>query len=228
MKEIESIPPHVRRLGEMREVLYDQGFAALADPVLPVYQVYRDVPFSRLNCSSSLTELRYDVTLIPPVSLGLECPRTYGHYHSAGPRGATYAEIYEVLQGTLHLLIQRTEKDVVVEVRLIEGHPGDKVVVPPSYGHVLINPGDVLLATGNLISGRCVADYELWRRRSGGAYYELKKGEFVKNPNYGNVPEMKPEPCRSRFPKNLRLTELLSRNRDDFRFLVDPLSYEEN
>jgi len=228
MKEIESIPPHVRRLGEMREVLYDQGFAALADPVLPVYQVYRDVPFSRLNCSSSLTELRYDVTLIPPVSLGLECPRTYGHYHSAGPRGATYAEIYEVLQGTLHLLIQRTEKDTVAEVRLIEGHPGDKVVVPPSYGHVLINPSDVLLATGNLISGRCVADYELWRRRRGGAYYELKKGEFVKNPNYGNVPEMKPEPCRSRFPKNLRLTELLSRNRDDFRFLVDPLSYEQN
>ena len=228
MKEIESIPPHVRRLGEMREVLYDQGFAALADPALPVYQVYRDVPFSRPNPSLSLTELRYDVTLIPPMSLGAECPRTYGHYHSAGPGGVTYAEIYEVLQGTMHLLIQRTERDAVAEVRLIEGHPGDKVVVPPSHGHVLINPGDVLLATGNLISRRCGADYEIWRRRRGGAYYELKKSGFVKNPIYGNVAEMKPEPCRSRFPKNLRLTELLSRNRDDFRFLVDPLSYEQN
>ncbi len=226
MKEIESIPPYVRRLGEMREVLYDQDFAASANLSQPVYYVYRNLPFDRLSCDPSLLEVRYDVTLIPPGRLGQEYPKTYGHYHSLGPGGVTYAEIYEVLQGTLHLLLQKMEQDRIVDVRLIEGHFGDKVVVPPGYGHVLINPGEELLTTGNLISKRCLAEYESWRSKRGGAYYELKERGLVKNPSYGMVPEVRLESPRSRFLEKNRLTDILLKNPGSFRFLVDPLDYE--
>jgi glucose-6-phosphate isomerase len=227
MKEIESIPPHVRRLGEMREVLYDQDFAESAEPSQPVYYVHRDIPFSRPSCDSSLAELRYDVTLIPPMRLGQEYPKTHGHYHSIGPGGGAYAEIYEVLQGTVHVLLQKTERERVVDVFLIEGHPGDKLTIPPNHGHVLINPCEELLATGNLISRRCMADYELWRRRKGGAYYEVVERRFVKNPTYGNVPEMKMKAPHNSLSKELRLTDLLLKNPSDFRFLTDTLACAE-
>jgi len=222
IKEVEGVPSQVRRLGEMRDVLYDGRFAVLANPSQPVYYVHRDIPFDRPSYDSSLIELRYDVTLIPPVGLGQECPKTYGHNHSMGPGGVTYAEIYEVLQGTIHVLIQRAEHDRIIDVSLIEGHVGDKVIVPPNYGHVLINPGDELLATGNLISKECTSEYELWRRRKGAAYYELKGRRLVKNPNYGTVLEVQLKESHSQFSKELRLKDLLLRNHRDFRFLTDP------
>ena len=227
VKEIRGVPCQVRRLGEMRDVLYDQESAALADPSQPVYYVHREIPFNNPSADSSLVELRYDVTLIPPVRLGQEYPKTYGHYHSMGPGGVTYPEIYEVLQGTVHLLLQKTERDRVVNVCLIEGHLGDKLIVPPNYGHVLINPGEELLATGNLVSKRCWAEYELWRRRKGGAYYELKGRKLVKNPSYGNVPNVQLKAPQSRFSREARLTDLLLENRDGFRFLIDPRAYAE-
>jgi len=211
----------------MREVLHDLSFAALANPSQPVYYVHRDIPFNRPRCDSSSIELRYDVTLIPSIGLGQEYPKTHGHYHSIAPGGVTYAEIYEVLQGTVHLLLQKTERDRIFDICLIEGHLGDKLIVPPNCGHVLINPDEELLATGNLVSRRCGAEYELWRRRRGGAYYELKGGKLVKNPNYGNVPNVELKAAQSRFSREARLTDLLLKNRDDFRFLIDPLSYFE-
>lgn len=227
MKEIEGVPSQVRRLGEMREILYDQDFSASADPSQPVYYVHRDLSFSLPSSNPSLAELRYDVTLIPPMRLGREYPKTYGHYHSAGSGGMTYAEIYEVLQGTAHVLLQKTEREKVVDVCLIEGRLGDKLIVPPGYGHVLINPSEELLATGNLVSKRCVAEYEFWRRRKGGAYYEVGERRFVRNPTYGDVPEVKMKAPHSSFSKELRLTDLLLRNPCDFHFLTDPLLYAE-
>jgi glucose-6-phosphate isomerase len=227
MKEIEGVPAQVRRLEEMREVLYDQDFAKSADPSQPVYCVHRDIPFSRSRCDLSLAELRYDVTLIPPMRLGQEYPKTYGHYHSVGPGGLAYAEVYEVLQGTAHVLLQKIEREKVIDLYVVEGHPGDKLVVPPDHGHVLINPGEQLLATGNSVSRRCAADYEFWRRRKGGACYEVFERRFVKNPTYGDIPEVKMKTPHNSFSKEFRLTDLLLRNPSDFLFLIDPLAYAE-
>jgi len=227
MEEARVVTPQIRRLGEMVEILYDRNFAVSANPSQPIYYVYRDLPFSRPIIAQSLRGLRYDVTVIPPFMLGEECAKTYGHYHSIALGSVTYAEIYEVLQGTLHALLQKNEQDRVGDVCLIEGHPGEKIVIPPNYGHVLINPGEETLATGNLISKKCTAEYESWRVKRGAAYYELKGSRLLKNPSYGETPEVRRKAPQSQFPAGLRLTDLLQKTPSDFDFLTDPLSYSE-
>jgi len=224
MKEIEGIPCQTRRLGEMVDMLYDRGFAASADPSTPVYHVYRNIPFNPVAGESSLQELRYDATVIPPLMLGQEFPKTFGHYHAAGPGGLPHAEIYEVLTGTAHLLLQKRDKDAVVEVALVEASEGEKMLVPPGYGHLLINPTDETMVTGNLASTECVQDNEFFRRMRGGAYYELKERRFVKNRNYREVPELRIEGSCIRFGHE-GLRDLLPKNPDAFRFLVDPAKY---
>jgi len=224
MKEIEGMPCQTRRLGEMVDVLYDRGFAASADSSTSVYHVYRNIPFSPVAGEPSLQELRYDATVIPPLMLGQEFPKTFGHYHAAGPGGLPHAEIYEVLTGTAHLLLQKNDKDAVVDVALVEAGQGEKMLVPPGYGHLLINPTGETMVTGNLVSTKCVQDNELFRRMRGGAYYELKESRFVKNLNYGEVPELRIEAPCSRFGHE-GLRDLLVKDPDAFRFLVDPAKY---
>ena len=226
MKEVEGIPCQTRRLGEMVDVLYDRGFAASASLFTPIYHVYRNIPLNPVAGESSLQELRYDATVIPPLMLGQEFPKTFGHYHTAGPTGLPHAEIYEVLTGTAHLLLQKRDKDAVVDVALVEANQGEKMLVPLGYGHLLINPTEKTMVTGNLVSTECVQDNEFFRRMRGGAYYELKERRFVKNRNYGEVPELRIEgSCRMFGHEGLR--DLLLKDPDAFRFLVDPAKHSD-
>jgi oxalate decarboxylase/phosphoglucose isomerase-like protein (cupin superfamily) len=53
----------------------------------------------------------------------------------------TYRELYEVLKGDAHYLLQRAQnKERVDEAILVKATRGDKVLIPPNYGHVTINP----------------------------------------------------------------------------------------
>jgi len=212
-------------LAEMRDVLYDREFVDSADPAMSIYRVYRDIPIENPLDVPWVHELSYDITVMPPLMLGKEFVKTHGHNHSVGPGGATYAEIYEVLQGTVHVLLQRTGKTGIAEVSLIEGHPSDKIIISPNYGHTLINPSEETLVTGNLISRNCAACYRSWREKKGGAYYELKGGNLVRNPEYGTVPEVCFREPDKRFAINSRLTALLLKNPDEFLFLTDPSRY---
>jgi len=220
MKEIEGVPCQTRRLREMVPVLYDRQFAASADPSTPVYHVYRNIPFNRAVGEYSLQELRYDATVIPPMILGQEFAKTFGHYHVAGPTAGPHAEIYEVLSGTAHLLLQKMDKGGMVD----EAGRGEKMLVPPGCGHLLINPTGKTLVTGNFVSAKCIQDNELFRRMRGGAYYELKERSLVKNPNYGKIPELRVEASCRRFGHE-ELRDLLLKDPDAFRFLVDPTKY---
>lgn len=224
-KEVEGVVPQVRTLGEMVEVLYDRKLAMSADLSSTVYRVYRNIRFSNLDKAFSSLGLRYDITMIPPLMLGMEYAKTYGHYHSESSGGLTYAEVYEVLGGTVHVLLQRAVHGRIVDVVLIEGTCGEKIVIPPNYGHVLINPSEEPLITGNLISRTCIAQYEFWRRRKGGAYYELEGRRIVKNPSYNDLPDVRFRTSGGRFSERFRLTDLLLRSPRDFRFLADPVDY---
>lgn len=224
-KEVEGSVPQVRTLGEMVEILYDQEFAKSADLSSAVYRVYRNIRLNNLGEIFSSLRLRYDVTVLSPLMLGAEYAKTYGHYHSEAHGGLSYAEVYEVLEGTAHVLLQRAVQSTIVDVVLVEGARGEKIVIPPGYGHVLINPGVEPLITGNLVSEICVARYEFWRRQRGGAYYELEGRRIVRNPCYGDLPDVRFASPSGGFPRELRLTDLLSRKPEDFRFLADPEAY---
>jgi glucose-6-phosphate isomerase len=170
--------PQPRTIGEIRGVLMDPA----CDCREPLYFMFRDLAKSPGDAAWLREEgLRYDVTVIPPRTLCGEYVKTKGHHHPPDPEGVPYPEIYEVLQGRAHYLLQTRPADDIRHVRAV---PGDRVIIPPGFGHVTINPGRETLVMANIVSTRFESDYSDYERFHGAAYYELEGGALVKNPRY--------------------------------------------
>ncbi|MDY6768809.1 MAG: glucose-6-phosphate isomerase family protein, partial [Candidatus Nanohaloarchaea archaeon] len=119
--------PDVRMLDEMREMLLDQEWAAQADNQA-LYYMYRDLYREEHRDTIEANDLRFDITVIPPKRLGREYVKTKGHYHPEAEHGVPYPEIYEVMAGKAHYLLQkRDESGAVVDVVVVTAGAGDKV-----------------------------------------------------------------------------------------------------
>jgi glucose-6-phosphate isomerase len=178
-------PPRVRTIEEIRGVLMEPACECRE----PLYFMYRDLSKSRDDGRWLREEgLRYDVTVIPARTLCGEYVKTKGHHHPENGKGVPYPEIYEVLEGEAHYLVQTRSAD---DVRLIRAGPGDRVLVPPGYGHVTINPGESTLVMANIVSTRFESDYSMYERLGGAAYFELAGGTLVKNPHYPDTPAVR-------------------------------------
>ena len=173
--------PDVRRLFDMKEVIFDKDWLARAEDY-DLYYMYRDLYLSRADKDRLLMQgLRYDITIIPPGMLGCEYIKTAGHYHPNVPEGrVTYPELYEVLEGeALYLLQNLDHSDVVV----VYATAGDKVLVPPGYGHVTINRSNKTLKMSNFVDRNFSSLYEPYREKAGAAYFFTKDG-WIKNKGY--------------------------------------------
>lgn len=176
--------PAFRKLEELAPVLLKGS--ELSGPEI-VYSMFRKISkpehreiFEKLN-------LEYDITVILAGNVGEEFIKTIGHYHSKKEgTDIYYPEIYEVIHGKAHYLIQKLEGDEVRDVRIIEAEEGDKVVIPPGYGHITINPGSETLVAANIQSTLITPDYIWYSKNRGGVFYESSNDEFVKNRNYEN------------------------------------------
>jgi glucose-6-phosphate isomerase len=134
-------------------------------------------------------KLRYDLTVIPARNLCGECIKTKGHFHPENAHGIGYPEMYEVLEGEAHYLLQTREPDDVV---LVAASAGDVVIIPPGYGHVTINPSrESTLIMANIVSTAFESEYGGYEVLHGAAYYEMADGELVKNPSYKFVPPVR-------------------------------------
>ncbi len=182
--------PNVRRVKDMKDVILDKEWAE-NNLDLELYYMYRDLFMDEDRESVVKYNLRYDITVIPPLSIGREYVKTMGHYHSECSPGFTYPEIYEVLDGRAHFLLQKVTGGRVDEVVLIEAKAGEKAIMYPNYGHITINPGTETLKMANWVSREFSSVYEDFVRLGGGAYYELVEEKFIKNTNYRDVPPMK-------------------------------------
>jgi glucose-6-phosphate isomerase len=172
--------PDVRMLHDMDEVLYDQEWARGAED-LELYYMYRDLFLSRRDGDLFVEQgIRYDITVIPPLMLGCEYVKTAGHYHPKVPgQIVTYPEVYEVLEGEATYLLQKEDLSDVVVVR---ARAGDKVVVPPDYGHITINESNKRLKMANFVAREFSSIYDPIKKRGGGAYFLTEDG-FVENPS---------------------------------------------
>ena len=180
------LPPAVRTMEEMRPVLADPSCTCND----PLYFMYRDVTKSDADWRWLYAHnLRYDLTVIPPRDLCGEWVKTKGHYHPKNPAGVGYPEIYEVLEGHAHYLLQsRNLRDIV----MISADAGDIVIIPPEYGHISINPSrDETLAMANIVSTAFESEYGEYESHHGAAYYELCTGELRKNPWYPAMPRVR-------------------------------------
>lgn len=181
--------PAVRTADEMRCVLADP--AAPCDG--PLYFMYRDLaltPEDRTWLGGQ--GVRFDLTVIPPGVIGGEYVKTKGHYHPENPAGVGYPEVYQVLAGEAHYLLQQKDLSDVVAVT---ARSGEFVSIPPGYGHVTINPAAEVLVMANLVSTRFSSEYGAYEGMRGGAYYEMGGGAWVRNSLYPVVPPIRMVPA---------------------------------
>lgn len=157
----------------------------------PAYYMFRDSYYAEKDWEKIKEfNLRYDITFIPANKIGEEFIKTYGHYHPEAENGFSYAEIYEVLEGEALFIVQKERVGKIEDVVVVEAKRGDKVIVPPNYGHVTINPSEKELKTANWVCRSFNSIYEPYTERRGACYYYTTEG-WIKNEKYGNIPEIR-------------------------------------
>ena len=209
-----------RKLSDMRAVLYDSSFFSSADKKMNLYFMYRD-----LSPDTRKFDVRYDVTVLLPLKLGSEFNKTFGHYHSAARAGLSYPEIYEVLDGRAHYLLQKLEGERIVDAVMLDAKKGGVVFIPPNYGHATINPGSEPLAMANLVSSKLNSIYAPYAKMKGAAYYALADGKIVRNENYKELPELKTLPAPRRKLAAANILDAFLKNPRAFDFLNDPTKF---
>jgi len=191
-----EIHPHVRTLREMQSVIFDREWLRNAHLDQPLYLMYRDCVLPQDRQLAQQLHVRYDITELLPVRLGREYNKTKGHYHSEYKPGLCYPELYQVLEGQAHVLLQKRDGDTITDVVLVIAHEGEIVLVPPNYGHITINPTEKTLKMANWVSTKVESFYEPFEEKGGGAYFELVGSDLVPNIRYGTLPPVRVEPAR--------------------------------
>jgi glucose-6-phosphate isomerase len=177
----------VRKLGEMKDVLLEKE--NISEETV-VYKMYDGVYTTENKTLFHEKKLRYDLTLIFPGKTGREFIKTAGHYHSISDDSQfTYPELYEVLYGEVHFILQKQGDRAhrIADAVVIMAKRGQRIVVPPSYGHVAINPGKDPLVLANWIAEDCRPDYASLSKYGGASLFEIdENGErrFLLNKHY--------------------------------------------
>ena len=212
--------PQSRKLNDLAKVLMDPTITDGRSGDTILYKMYREAILDKHYDLFTKNILRFDITIMAPIVLGEELNKTLGHSHPEAAAGLSYPEIYQVLYGNACFLLQKLEKGKLIEFKVIEADAGDAVVIPPNYGHVSVNRGDMPLVLANLVSGNFTPIYGDYLSKRGAAYYMLKGNRMVPNPSYGSPPL--PIFSKERYPiSNDLYTDFISDPRS-YAFLNDP------
>lgn len=198
--------PHTVRVKQMTartcaEMLPFLQSENVTTPQNTIYRVYHEVAMMDDTESIQKTGLRYDLTAIQAGVFHFregedEFFRTAGHYH---PRIAEidYPEVYEVLAGRGRWIIQKygAEPSLLEEVYLVEAGPGEKICIPPNFGHITINAENAPLIISNVIKGTVGHNYRPFQELKGGGYRLLASRdpnmiEIERNGNYRSIPDL--------------------------------------
>jgi glucose-6-phosphate isomerase, archaeal len=186
--DLTKLTPDVRKLDDMREVLYDKGFAKNS-PDLELYYMYRNL--------KQENGLKYNITVTPSKMLGSEFVKTTGHVHN-GPQ----KEIYHVLEGEAIFLMQKGDGEKIEDVYAVKAKAGEAAVIPSFYGHATINPSYKDLKTEDWSPVETESDYSMYKKLHGACYFYTVNG-WIKNENYKNVPELRFEKPLKSIPEDL-------------------------
>jgi glucose-6-phosphate isomerase len=227
--------PGRRRFAELRAVLASpEAVGPIADRV--AYFTYRDV---RTVSETGLATngLRYDVTVTLAGTVGGEYVKTAGHYHGLAPNGVSWPENYDVLFGTAVFVLQRAVGDPAADpavnraVAIVAG-PGDRLVIPPGYGHVTVNVGATPLAVADLVAAASENHYQGYIKRRGAAVRVRAAGDApfrtVWNPTYPVTPagiEIMPASALEPFAPGTPLYRLGVESPEQVAFLTNPDLY---
>jgi glucose-6-phosphate isomerase len=221
--------PAVRDIRQMQEVLLDH---ALGEPE-ELYYMYRDVHLVEDEPLLEKNNLRYDVTCISFKRLGRELMKTAGHYHPG-----SFGELYEVVLGEALCMLQKPNPQdytIIEDVIIAEAHAGQKIVIPPGYGHILVNPGPGCLVTSNWVSSCFASEYNLYKEAKGAAYFltidATGRVEYLKNAFFKNLAPIRfAEPAKILNKFGLKEGEpiypIVKRDAEKLDFLNHPIDYD--
>ncbi len=231
---LDKVEPIIRTKKEIQEVLFEAEEGGPED----LYYMYRGVVPTAEKENITEQGLRFDITVLRPGTIGREYIKTAGHYHPLKPgTNSTFPEVYEVLFGKAHYLLQRPCNENYAELEkalLISAKPGDKVLIPPGYGHITINPGDDYLIISNWVANGFSLIYDPITEKKGGGYFELKDDEgpvFLPNSRYKHLPSLKrcsvtPVP-KFKLHTGLPVYRVFHEDPGSFSFLLYPENYEQ-
>lgn len=236
--------PHDLRVSSVSERTLDGMRPYLVSPdaetdVPVIYRVWRNLMPMQNEVKLSKVGMRYDITVIPPGTFKFKNGRreffhTAGHYHDTAENAPGYPEIYEVLSGRARSIIQKPAEtlDRISEAYLIEAGPGEKILIPPGFGHVSTNAEDETLVLANIIAANFKYIYSTFEELGGGCYRLLAsddKGmiEIESNPRYRKVPELKKlTPKKDWFKGYFKpLWDAYLNHRDQITFITKPETY---
>lgn len=196
-----------------------------------LYVMYRGTGLETDKRAMEDAGLRYDITVIYSGSIGSEYVKTVGHYHPKVPgQPWTYPEVYQVLSGTAHFLMQKGGEvsGEVEDFVVADFEAGDILLIPPFYGHVTVNPGPETLVMANFIARDFQSVYDPVRLRKGLAFYDVEhKGQsiFMPNDSYETHPKPRLQKMRDYPGLGLRRGESMYRawqSGADLTFLRKP------
>lgn len=231
--------PSVRLVQDMKEVILDQEWAE-KNKNQPLYYMYRELAENDTDAENmSKLNLRYDILESVPVFLGKEYNKTAGHYHYHSvikDANFAYPELYELIRGEAYYLMQKSDGDKITDVYAVRAKSGDKVLMPPGYGHFTFFLSKDSLRMSNWTPSKSLSDYEQIKKKHGAAYYALVDEKaadgvhWVKNDNYFEVP-----PLRFLKPTNFSDIGLikdinmygLANNLEKLDYLNNPQNYSE-
>ncbi len=193
-----------RELDQMRKVILNDKLVYPKLFYTEYFHIYKDEHAKVFKDNN----IRHDITIMSGNLAGIEFMKTYGYYHEILEGNYSAPEIIEILHGSGIILLQKP-KIISQDAKNIEdmydfGHitdfsifkvkTGDVFVIPPHYGHIIINQRPTAMVFSSLISSRAKSIYKGIHDYKGGAYYIIKKNAkqvFVQNPNYKYVPKIK-------------------------------------
>lgn len=225
--DLPDVQPDIRHLEDFKDVLAPSS--PLEGPK-DAYFMYRDIGWPKDKEMFRKYNYRYDITVIQPGVIGRELVKTVGHYHPLVPEtNVTYPEVYEVISGRAHYICQKVEGNKVLEFFVVEALPGQKVVIPPGYGHITINPESEPLVMSNITADGFKSIYKPLEELHGAAFYEFANYTWVKNDDYEIT--ITPKWAQANEVPEFGLTEAvplyvsIAENPDKFDYLVNPQNY---
>lgn len=219
--------PKTRTFNDAKEV-----YLSKTSEVDNLYFMYRYFEEEGEEAIFDKNQLEYDVTVLNSGKVGEEFIKTAGHYHrNVEGLNLTYPEVYEVVEGKIEYLLQtKPNENGEVKVIWVIAEKGDKVIVPPNYGHVSLNSGTEVAVESNLQEKDlpATADYQSFKDYVGGALFRSESG-LTENNNYKItslrivIPKEKPEWALT---SEVPLYTAFINNPEKFDFLVHPQNYE--
>lgn len=218
-----EVPRQIRKLGEMKDVIFNQTFINDKNKDEPLYYMFRAAGQDKNETIFEAHNMRYDVTVIRNFNLGGEFNKTFGHYHPICTGTLCYPELYEIISGEALYILQKPSDDGHFDVKLVSAKAGDKIIMEPNYGHISINVGKKPLVEVNLVNSKFQSDYAPIKQMHGGAVYVTDKRNVVINKNYKNVSISHMDAPKVDFldPQKSIYDEYIS-HPEHFRFLNNP------